>query len=240
MIKELTLSVVGGLLLLGSAQATQIASFTEVNGTNDFTLSNNGTSNSFTASSLINVTLYNASYIANGTTYQAILTVTGDSSTASGTLGGGTVTQNQFQNGVLSIMLTSGPFAGEYLLAAAFGNSAALNSAISGQSNGSSATFSSSDNPGNYSEVVFVSGFWNILGPSQNGISAFSFSLSNLSTQLSLDNGTPDLLNAFKAAGSGTFSASLAGTQVPEPGTLGLLGAAMVGLGLLGRKRVRR
>jgi hypothetical protein len=240
MIRELTLSVVGGLLLLGSAQATQIISFSEVNGTNDFTLSNNGTSNSFTATSLINVTLYNASTIANGTTYQAEIGIAGDMSTASGTLVGGTVTQNQFQNGVISILLTSGPFAGEYLLAATFGNSAGLNSAMSGQSNGSSATFSSSDNPGNYAEVAFVSGFWNILGPSQNGISAVSFSLSNLSSGLSLDNGTPDLLNAFTAGGSGVFSATLQQNPTPEPGTLGLLGVAMVGLGLLGRKRIRR
>jgi hypothetical protein len=245
MIKRLTLaSVVGGILLLGSAQATQIASFGEANGTQDFSLSLSGGANALTASSAIFIVLANTVNPAlSSVPITATLTITGDSSTTSGSVNTGSfLTQSGYQAGTFSIVGT-GTYAGlGTILSGTFGGNGANNSGISGSAAGYSATFSSSDGVSNYSEVIFNSALWNFA--TSNGIESLSFSLSNLSAALSLTGGyipgSTGLTNSFTAAGSGTFSATLQSSPVPEPGTMGLLGAALVGLGLLGRKRVRR
>ncbi|HMD70529.1 MAG TPA: PEP-CTERM sorting domain-containing protein [Bryobacteraceae bacterium] len=116
------------------------------------------------------------------------------------------------------------------LLAGTFGTTGA---SLSGS--GGSGNFQDSTPP--TSEVVYTSDYLDFT-PSTN-YQAFSFSLSSFTPGLSYT-GSPNtvFLDNATAAGSGTFSADPGPTpDTPEPASMFLSGGALLGLGLLLRKR---
>ena len=211
------------LLLAGTASASQIAQFTEVNQTNDFVFDDLGTSVSFDASSLIFFTFapgLGTPY--DGTPREATLTFTSTSSTA-GTSVAGNDTEGGFSGSFSIIDMLSGL----NLLSATFGPSGAA----SGTDAGNTATFQDSTPPG--TEVVFTSDFLNFSGTTTE---AFAISLSNVLPSITLDSN--GFINSATGVGTGTFSAQpLPTSTTPEPATTAMIGGGLVGLSLLLRRR---
>jgi hypothetical protein len=213
------------LAVAGTAGASQIAQFTEVNQTNDFIFTNIGTGVDFDATSLINFTFApGLGTPFDGIARQATLTLTSTSSTA-GVDNGGNDTQGGF-SGTFTII---DKLTGNNLLSGTFGPSGA----VSGGNGGQTATFQDSTPP--KSEVVFTS-FYLDFTPSTVQ-QAFAFSLSNLNPALTLD--AKGFAQNAAGAGTGTFSAQpLPRSDSPEPATVTTIGMALIGLSIYLRKRV--
>jgi hypothetical protein len=118
---------------------------------------------------------------------------------------------------------------GQNLLSGTFASSGH----ISGTSGGDEMTFADSDTTQRPNEVTYTSAYLNFSGVTTE---AFSFSMSNVTPALALD-ANDQFLEGTTAAGTATFSATPPPIVVAEPGTLVLAGGALLGIGLIVRRR---
>jgi hypothetical protein len=234
----LTGSILVILGLPGLALAEQIAQISEqigqgnayvltddysVNGTEVFTVTNLPVYFSFSTD--LDITIPNP--VAQNESGLLNLSVT------STTAGGGYLTQigQGGFTGAFSIIDNSGGVNnGMNLLSGTFSTSASIGGTVGGHG----MTFSDTDTDLLQNEVTFTSSFLNFAY--YTGTEVATFSLSNLQNVLALD--THNFLVSTTGAGTGTFSA----TPTPpvltaEPETLLLSGAALLGIGLVLRKR---
>jgi hypothetical protein len=153
----------------------------------------------------------------------------------------------QGYSGTFQYLVSGGAFAGMNLLSGTFsvsGTPANSGGTLTSRINGSSGGYDASQTAGNPTGVVMTSAFLNFAGVTTEsaswGLSGISpsFAVNATATNLTL----PQSGTAFLASGVGTFASEPPpGTfGAPEPATMALLGSALVGLGLIGKKRLAR
>ncbi|MGB7762187.1 MAG: hypothetical protein WBL61_20305 [Bryobacteraceae bacterium] len=228
------------LVLLGLpslALADQLATWAEINAeNNDFSLTDNGSSETFTGTSDITFIFSSALGItvpgqAVDGAVDAIMTLSVTTTSNVGQLGSLDV-QAGFHGSFTITDDVPGVDYGDNLLSGTFASDAE----ISGTDGGYSMGFTDSDTktlPPN--EVVFSSAFVNFNYYTESD--SVNFSFTNLIPALALDV-SDKFLASNTSAGSGTFSATpLPPPFTAEPHTMVLIGAGLVGLGVVLRKR---
>ena len=175
------------------------------------------------------------------------LNATSNSAGTCGSVGcpnGDTFSEQGF-TGSFSYTVASGPFLGGVLLAGTFNTN--VTPANSGGNllesiNGTGGSFGGTQTGGNPNGVVMSSDFLNFIGVSNEAASfAFSAGSPNFSVNPTGTNSSfPTTGTTFQDNHSDTFSSEPAPTGSPEPATMGLLGSALVGLGVIRRKRAAR
>jgi hypothetical protein len=103
------------------------------------------------------------------------------------------------------------------------------------------ASFTASSTAGNLNQLIFTSAYLNFSPTTTEEVASFSlsslipsFTVTTPINNQAYPNGT------FAAAGSGTFSSNPAPSSTPEPATLGLVGAALIGMGVIRRRKTSR
>jgi hypothetical protein len=173
----------------------------------------------------------------------ATFTLTATSSTI-GNCGVACATGDSFAQegytGTFSFTDETAGFVGDNLLSGTFtvnGSPSTSGGTLSSSIGASGASFDVHTNPGNPGQLVFTSQFINFGSVIQEDA---SWSLSSLIPDFAVGTVTGGQAfpsGTYDAAGAGTFSDA---TNTPEPATLGLIGAGLLGVATLRRKRVAR
>lgn len=138
--------------------------------------------------------------------------------------------------------IDAGSFPGANLLSGIFsvtGSPSTTGAQFSSSVGGSGGSFNASATAGNLNQLVLSSAFMSFANQTQETASwSISSLIPNFATGIVTGNQAYPA-SSFAGAGSGTFSSNPA-PSAPEPVTLGVVGGALMGLGLLRRKRVSR
>ena len=103
----------------------------------------------------------------------------------------------------------------------------------------SGGSFNASATAGNLNQLVFTSAYLNFAGQTEEDASwSLSSLIPNFSTGVVVGNQAFPA-GVFNAAGTGTFSSN-PGPQVPEPGTMSLIGGGLIGMVLLAKRTIRK
>ena len=217
----------------GWGSPVTFAQYLEPGGTQDYTLTNNGTGNVLHGSSAVDFFYENV----NGTLpvalqglVHATLTIDATSNTTD-VIGSSNISESGF-TGTFTILDDSTVNGQNNLLSGSFSTLAT----ISGTNGGTSANFG--DSTPTLTEVTFNSAFINFGATPLT--EAFAISFSSVTPQLV--NGAGSFLAAFTAAGSGTFSSDpppSAVTASPEPVSFLSMFSGLLAIAPFGMRRLR-
>jgi len=238
------------LVVASPALATPLtfAQYFQLNGAQQqWAITNTGATTTITASGNVLFNFSGVSGLPFAGPEDAMFTLTVSSgqlgNCAINCLAGDGFTQQGY-TGTFSFIDNSGGFAnGMNLLSGTFaittGSAATTGAQFSSNVGSSGGSFNGSSTAGNLNQLVLTSAYLNFTGQVQENA---SFSLSSLIPNFAVGAVVADQADpsgTFNAAGSGTFSSNPGPTNAtPEPASAFLIGGGLIGLGLLGRKKL--